>query len=247
METNDSNQIGVVPPKRHSAIIAAAVIIIIALLIAAALYNSSKSHASTTTISITTTAAYTSPTTSVTPQINRTRTLNFSALAQPSNVLYGLPSSIHLYGYYNASDPNYYNVQYGANFTKAFLQTPNVIPPNTLLNVPSQYANLTSPVIVTFFIENNTNSYFADSTYNSALASTLVTYPNTTSSSFSVGSRSVLLFYKSNGLSVYAVQFLYGKYYVLVETFGTQNLPSSYVKDIVMHYNASISAALNSR
>jgi hypothetical protein len=232
-------------PKTHNRVYIYVTAIIIILLLGAVLYGIYARKAAPTAITTTIPTTTVSPTTSTVLETNHTRTLSLSGLAQPSNVLYGVPQSPQLYDYYNASNPTFYTVQYGANFTKSFVQSPSSPPINTTLNVPGQYANLTSPIMVTFFIENNTNYAAANSTYYSALSGTFSTFPNVTSSNFNVGYKSTLLFYKGYGLDAYAVQFLHGTYYVMIETFGTQKLSANYIKGISEHINATMGAALN--
>lgn len=211
-------------PKLHPKyIVAIAVAIVIILAGAVVFYGIPSKTAATTT----------TPQAPQAPQIP-------PALMQRPNVLFEVPTAPMLYNYYNSSSSNFYFVQYALNFMQPLFANSTIVPPNTIIPVPQQYANTTSPVIVSFYIGSTPSYAAAVSNYTAGIAALRATFPQAATSSITVGNMSSLFSYQSYGLNTYALFFVDNNYYVILNIFGTSNLNMSYITDIAAHINSLI-------
>ncbi len=232
--------------KPPVASVAAVLIVIIAVLFIAYYYTSyhAPPPSTTTTISVPTTyPSTTTPTTTIMPSFNLTQ------LTTPQNALFSLPSSPALNEYnhnssFGSNSDGWVISQYGANFTSQLLSSPNVIKPNQYtINVPTQFANTTSPVIVSLQISMFTNGTDALNNYikNVQLFSNSTKAASNGFSNISqfnitgVGDRAMFQSYTAYGLSANAIYSLFGNYTSLITLIGTKHMQVGHVYNITDH------------
>ncbi len=180
-----------------------------------------------------------SPTKTTSPYIPPT-------LMQRSNVLFGVPAAPAQYEYYNASLAGYspsYTAQYGFSFMQPILQGSAVVPPNTTIQIPQQYSNITSPVAVGLYVQAAPSHAAAISNYTAGIKAIESTFPSAAEASASVGNMSSVFSYKVYGLNMHTLLFVNNNYYVVLNTLGTPHLNQSYLMGIAAHINSLISSA----
>lgn len=72
----------------------------------------------------------------------------------------------------------------------------------------------------------------------------MATFPNAIKTNSSVGSISSMFSYKAYGLNTYALIFVNGNYYVVLNIFGTPYLNQSYITGIAAHINSMMNAGV---
>ena len=216
-------------PGRRPRIAVISVILVIILIAVVIVVVSRPPTKTTTTTPVT---ATTPPTPYIPP-----------ALMQRSNVLYGVPAAPTQYNYYSSSSSSAYFVQYGLSFLQPLIAGNSIVPPSTVVTIPQQYTNLTSPLAVSFYIGATPNHSAAISNYSIGMSTLKSTFPNATASSISIGNMSTLFAYKSYGMNTYALFFVDNNYFVVLNIFGAPHLNESYITNVAAHITALIPAA----
>ncbi|MCL5239088.1 MAG: hypothetical protein M1286_01270 [Candidatus Marsarchaeota archaeon] len=185
------------------------------------------------------TSASTSVPTTVPPQNSFSPFL--VSLADQQNALFSVPSSPQMHLYLNNTSPDSVLSQYGLNFTASLLASQTLAPASYVLSVPSEYANMTSPMIVSLSAQSYSGAAAARSGYLSVLTelhnSTAMNASGTTLLSAKnlsdFGNASVFSSALIYGLDEYSIYFVYGNYTVYASTFGNANsLSAGYIYNI---------------
>ena len=165
--------------------------------------------------------------------------VSISALIMPSNVLYGLPMQQLFLPYYSNSTSIWGHTQYAYSFTGPLFNASFVPPDNYTINVPSQYANLTSPFGSVVSVWDDKSPSAALTAYGSrsvGMCSNINATATMRTTTSGIGTHTTYCNGVLYGSSVQGVMFVTGNYSAEVILFGVlHELGPSYLNTTAQH------------